>query len=298
MPTPKKTGLGRGLDSLFEDNGGMEETSQAGHVKLRIMDVEPNRDQPRRDFGEESLAELTRSIVEHGVLQPILVRPLPTGAYQIIAGERRWRAARAAGLAEIPVVIRELSDEEAMAASLIENLQREDLNPMEEALGYDKLMLMFYLTQEEVSKKLGKSRSSIANALRLLKLPPPVRELVREGRLSSGHARALLGLENQVVIDMLAEEVVDGDLSVRETEQLVKRYNKTWKDLEEPGGEAPAKPAHPRESFFDEVQLSLEQAMGRRIKVQTAGKQEHGTLTIDFFDREDLKSLAGLLGGE
>lgn len=303
----KKGGLGRGLDSLFEDNGGLDEqTAAQSNVKLRIMDVEPNRDQPRHDFDEEALAELSRSIAEHGVLQPILVRPMPDGGYQIIAGERRWRAARAAGLSEIPVVIRELTDEQAMAAALIENLQREDLNPMEEALGYQQLMDACYLTQEECARRLGKSRSSVANALRLLRLPNPVRELVRAQKLSGGHARALLGLENYIMMEKVAGEVVDGELSVREAEGLVKRENSVWKLTEQEkealaaassGSPSAAKPPR-REAFFDEVQLSLEQTMGRRVKVSTVGKAEHGTLTIDFFDREDLKMLALVLCGE
>ena len=286
MPTVKKGGLGRGLDSLFEDNGGLEEQA-ANQVKLRIMDMEPNREQPRQDFDEEALAELSRSIAEHGVLQPILVRPMPDGAYQIIAGERRWRAARAAGLAEVPVAIRELSDEEAMAAALIENLQREDLNPMEEALGYQRLMKTFDLTQEEVSRRLGKSRPVVANALRLLNLPKATAELVREGRLSSGHARALLGLDNKIMVDALAEEIAAGDVSVREAERLVKRQNSAW-------DKTPANPPR-RAAFFDEVQLSLEAALGRRVKVNTSGKEENGTLVIDFFDQEDLQVLANML---
>ena len=294
MPV-KKGGLGRGLDSLFEENGGLDEQAAASAVKLRMMDVEPNRDQPRRDFDEASLAELSRSIAEHGVLQPILVRPMTSGAYQIIAGERRWRAAQAAGLSEIPVVIRELSDEQAMAAALIENLQREDLNPMEEASGYQQLMDAFSLTQEEVARKLGKSRPAVANALRLLKLPLPIKDMVRAGKLSSGHARALLGVENPTMIFPLAEEVVAGDYSVRETERRVKQQNDAWKHMDK---EEEAKPAPRRASFFDEVQLSLSQAMGRKIKVVTKGKAEEGTLVIDFFDREDLQGIAQSLSGE
>ena len=294
----KKGGLGRGLDSLFEENGGLDEQAAASAVKLRMMDVEPNRDQPRRDFDEASLAELSRSIAEHGVLQPILVRPMTSGAYQIIAGERRWRAARAAGLSEIPVVIREFTDEQAMAAALIENLQREDLNPMEEAVGYQRLMDAFQLTQEEVSRRLGKSRPAVANALRLLKLPESVRELVRAQKLSSGHARALLGLDNPVMIDSLAEEIIAEECSVRETELMVKQHNNAWKRLQEGGEEEKSKSSARRASFFDEVQLSLSESMGRKIKVVTKGKAEEGTLVIDFFDREDLKAIVQSLGGE
>ena len=294
MPTMKKGGLGRGLDSLFDDNGGLEDSLQSSQVKLRIMDLEPNREQPRQDFDDEALAELSRSIAEHGVLQPILVRPQPNGAYQIIAGERRWRAARAAGLAEVPVLIRELGDEEAMAAALIENLQREDLNPMEEALGYQRLMKSFGLTQEEVSKRLGKSRPAVANALRLLNLSKPVKELVREGKLSSGHARALLGLDQKVAMDSLAEEIIAGEMSVREAERLVKRSNYVWMAPEVTVVKSKVR----REAFFDEVQLSLESAMGRKVKVNTKGKAGDGTLVIDFHDRDDLMNLAKILTHE
>jgi len=290
MPTVKKGGLGRGLDSLFEENGGLEEqVSSQNQMKLRMMDMEPNPEQPRQDFDDEALTELSRSIAEHGVLQPILVRPMPSGAYQIIAGERRWRAARAAGLTEVPVVIRELSDEEAMAAALIENLQREDLNPMEEALGYQKLMEAFALTQEEAAKRVGKSRPVVANALRLLNLPNNVKDWLREGKLSSGHARALLGIKNFILIAVAAQEVIDNDLSVRATEKLAKKYN--YCKVEDP---AQAKPR--RAAFYDEVQLSLEQTLGRKIQVNTTGKNEKGTLVIDFFDQEDLKHIANMLG--
>lgn len=285
MPTLKKGGLGRGLDSLFEENGGLDEQASSS---LRIMDLEPNRAQPRQDFDDEALAQLSQSIAAHGVLQPILVRPTPDGAYQIVAGERRWRAARAAGLNEVPVVIRDLTDEEAAAAALIENLQREDLNPVEEAQGYRKLMDGFGMTQEDVSRKLGKSRSSIANALRLLKLPKSIEKLVRDGQLSEGQARALLGLENRAMMESLAEEIIEGELSVRGVERLVKRQNNAW-DF------ANAQPAVRRAVFFDEVQLSLEESMGRRIKVTTQGQQESGRIVIDFFDREDLRRIAHLL---
>jgi len=289
MPTVKKGGLGRGLDSLFEDNGGLEEQTAAhSQTKLRIMDMEPNRDQPRTDFDEEALAELSRSIAEHGVLQPILVRPMPEGAYQIIAGERRWRASRMAGLAEVPVVIRELTDEEAMAAALIENLQREDLNPMEEALGYQQLIDTFGYKQDEVARRLGKSRPTVANALRLLSLPTQVTELVREGRLSSGHARALLGLDNKVLASHFAHEIIGEELTVREAERMIKKQNRI---------PAADETKVRRASFFDEVQLSLEMAMGRKVRVITSGKQENGTLVIDFMSKEDLQAIAKALEG-
>jgi len=295
----KRSALGRGLDSLFEDNGMEEQTAASSNLKLRIMDCEPNKEQPRQAFDETALAELSKSIAEHGVLQPILVRPIPGGAYQIIAGERRWRAARAAGLSEIPAVIREMTEEEAMAAALIENLQREDLNPMEEALGYHTLMTTFRLTQEEAAERLGKSRPSVANALRLLRLPEPVREMVRDGRLNAGHARTLLGLAYPMHAEEVAQQIVAEDLSVRETERLVKHYNKT------PSGEAPPDETTirmnemfgltRRHSFYDEVELSLAQALGRKIKVVTSGKEDRGQIVIDFFERDDLQRIAKAL---
>lgn len=191
----RKGGLGKGLDALFIDN-----TTDNGPVTLRISEIEPNRSQPRKEFDEAALADLADSIREHGVIQPLLVRPLPSGGYQLVAGERRWRASRMAGLSEVPVVIRELSDHETMELALIENLQRQDLNPMEEALGYRSLMDEYQMTQEEVAKVIGKSRPAIANSLRLLALPQPVAEWIQEGKLSAGHGRALLALEDEAAI--------------------------------------------------------------------------------------------------
>jgi ParB family chromosome partitioning protein len=287
MPV-KKGGLGRGLDSLFEENG-LEEQSAASAVRLRLLDVEPNKEQPRQDFDEAALAELSRSVAEHGVLQPILVRPLPGGTYQIIAGERRWRAARAAGLVEIPAVVREMSDAQAMAAALIENLQRENLNPVEEAQGIQKLMETFALTQEEAAQRLGKSRPAVANARRLLRLPPKVLEMVRAEQLSGGHARALLALEAPEHMQALAEAIAAGDLSVRETERLVRLAQREKKE--------PPPPAPPvrRQPYYDEVELSLGQALGRKIKVVTAGQEDAGHLLIDFFARDDLHRIVQAL---
>ena len=192
----KKGGLGRGLDALFADNS-IEEIASTSAVKLKIMDIEPNRDQPRKIFDEDALAELADSIAKHGVIQPLLVRPMPDGSYQLVAGERRWRASRMAGLTEVPVVIKELSDDEAMALALIENLQREDLNAIEEAQGIKALMDTLSLTQDEAAERVGKSRPAVANALRLLKLPDSVIALVSDGKLSPGHARALLGFKDE-----------------------------------------------------------------------------------------------------
>ncbi len=296
MPV-KKGGLGRGLDSLFDDNGLNE-----GAVVLPIMEVEPNREQPRQDFDESSLAELSNSIAEHGVLQPILVRPMPGGAYQIIAGERRWRAARAAGLSEIPVVIRELGDEETMVAALIENLQREDLNPMEEAKGYQSLMEEYNLTQDEVARRLGKSRSVVANALRLLKLPGAVQELVRDQAITQGHARALMALENGGDITPIALEIADKALNVRECEQLVKQRNEAMKIPVEQKSKSELIdiifPGEARtQTFYEEVQLSISEALGRKVKVLTKGGNK-GQLVVDFYSREELKQMAEALCGK
>ncbi len=277
------------MDSLFEDNG-LEEQSAASAVRLRLLDVEPNKDQPRRDFDETALAELSRSVAEHGVLQPILVRPLPGGTYQIIAGERRWRAARAAGLPEIPAVVKEMSDAQAMAAALIENLQREDLNPIEEAQGIQKLMDACGLTQDEAAQRLGKSRPAVTNALRLLRLPATVLELVRAEKLSGGHARALLTLEEPGHVQALAEAVVAGDLSVRETERLVRLAQQEKREAQRSSG-----PPARRQPYFDEVELSLGQALGRKVKVVANGKDDAGHLVIDFFERDDLTRIVNAL---
>lgn len=218
MTKAKKGGLGKGLDALFMDN----ETADSGIVTLRLSEIEPNKDQPRKVFSEESLNELADSIKEHGVLQPLLVRPLSTGGYQLVAGERRWRASRMAGLREVPVVIRDMDEEQAMEIALIENLQREDLNAIEEASGYKMLMERYGMTQEQVAKRVGKSRPAVANALRLLNLPHKVMEMVEEGEVSPGHARALLAFEDADQIVEVAQKVKTGKYSVRDIEKMTK----------------------------------------------------------------------------
>ena len=281
----KKGGLGRGLDALFADNS-IEEIASTSAVKLKIMDIEPNRDQPRKIFDEDALAELADSIAKHGVIQPLLVRPMPDGSYQLVAGERRWRASRMAGLTEVPVVIKELSDDEAMALALIENLQREDLNAIEEAQGIKALMDTLSLTQDEAAERVGKSRPAVANALRLLKLPDSVIALVSDGKLSSGHARALLGFKDEQDIIETADLIIEKGLTVRDVEKLVKKRNK------EPKAE---KPAARRASYYDEVELALTDFLGRKVKVGTKPGKESGVLEIDFFDKDDLTSLADAL---
>lgn len=282
----KNRGLGRGLDALFADNS-IEELAPTSAVKLKIMDIEPNRDQPRKHFDEQALSELADSIAKHGVIQPLLVRPMHDGSYQLVAGERRWRASRLAGLTEVPVVIRELSDEDSMAIALIENLQREDLNPVEEAQGLKALMETLSLTQEEVAEKLGKSRPAIANSIRLLKLPSAVLDMMVENKISAGHARALLPLENEEDILEIANLIVEKGLTVRDVERLVKKLTK------EKNTDKPEKVK--RATYFDEVELALTNYLGRKVKVMNKNGTDKGVLEIDFFDKDDLGRIADIL---
>jgi ParB family chromosome partitioning protein len=278
----KKSGLGKGLDAIFIEN---ESENQNSTVTLKISEIEPNKDQPRTDFDDNALSELAESIAQHGVLQPLLVRPLMYGGYQIVAGERRYRASRMAGLTEVPVVIRELDDRETMELALIENLQRENLSPIEEAKGYKTLMDTYGFTQEQVSSSVGKSRSAVANALRLLNLPPEIVAMVSDGSLSQGHARTLLGLNNKDNIVDIAKEIIEKDISVRQTEKLVKLYNNPPKE------KAPA--SEPKSNFFKEVELALNENLGRKVSVNKKG--EGGVLTVEFYSEEDLKDLANKL---
>ncbi len=283
---PKKNGLGRGLGSLLADNS-IEENNSIQPVKLDIMDIEPNKEQARKQFDEAALSELADSIAQHGVLQPLLVRPIIGGGYQLIAGERRWRASRIAGLTQVPVIIKELTDDEAAVISLIENLQREDLNPIEEAYGFASLIKDFDLTQEEAARRVGKSRPAVANALRLLRLPQEVIDAVREGKLSAGHARALAAIDDEKTAIFAAKTVMEKGLSVRETEKLVKALTAEKKEKK--------KKAAARNSFFDEVELSLNNSLGRKAKVVTKSGMESGTLEIDFYDKDDLARIAKVL---
>lgn len=285
----KKGGLGRGLDALFADNS-VEENSSASAVKLSLNEIEPDKDQPRKTFDEKALSELADSIAQHGVIQPLLVRPMPDGSYQLVAGERRWRAARRAGLSEVPVVIREMSDSEMMELALIENLQREDLNPIEEAEGLQQLIHTYGLTQETAAARVGRSRPAIANALRLLSLPTPILELTRDGKISAGHARALLSLNDEEKMVEIADQILKKEISVREVERLAKAAAKEKKQPEN----------HPlrRDTFYDEVELALTNSLGRRIKVNLNKKENRGTIEIEFFDQNDLTDLSRLLDPE
>lgn len=283
MARAKKGGLGKGLDALFIDN----ETVDTGVVTLRLSEIEPNKEQPRKVFSEEALNELADSIKEHGVLQPLLVRPLPTGGYQLVAGERRWRASRMAGLQEVPVVIRDMDEEQAMEIALIENLQREDLNAIEEASGYKLLMERYGMTQEQVAKRVGKSRPAIANALRLLHLPQTVITMVEEGEVSPGHARALLAFEDQNKLLSVAQKVKTGKYSVRDIEKMSKEKNEEPQDQK---AEAHQESWSAQETFFTEMELALSNELGRKVKIVQSGNG--GLIQIQFYSEEDLKQLA------
>ncbi|MDD6098701.1 MAG: ParB/RepB/Spo0J family partition protein [Oscillospiraceae bacterium] len=278
-------GLGAGLDTLFSDNTNEVQVKKT----LRTAEIEPNRDQPRKYFSDEAIASLADSIREHGMLQPVLVRPLNSGGYQIVAGERRWRAARMLGMDEIPVNIRELSDTEAMQISLIENLQRENLNPVEEALGYKELIENYGMTQDKVAKTVGRSRSAVANAVRLLSLPERVLKMVENGELSAGHAKALLGFENEELLIATAVRAADGGLTVRQVERAAQKSLET-EDLSNKASDKKI------DNYFVEMELSLKERLGRKVKVDY-GKNK-GVLVLEFYDKEDLAAIAEKLAGE
>lgn len=280
---PKKGGLGRGLESLFNENA----TDTDGAVKLNINDIEPNRDQPRKDFDETALSELADSIAQHGLIQPIVVKPTTQGRYSIIAGERRWRACRMAGLNEVPVIIKDADEQTLMEIALIENLQREDLNAVEEALGYRSLIDSFGLTQDEVAKKMGKSRSAVTNALRLLALNENELEALRRGTITAGHARALLSCDDEEARAKMLLAAADG-ASVRELERLAAAAKK------KPAGK---KAETKKPTFYSEVELSLKDSLHRKVKITPAGNGK-GTITLEFFNDAELSEFAKKLAGE
>ena len=276
-------GLGKGLGALLGDFNDAP-SEKTPYQLLPLHKVEPNPDQPRRDFDEEELRSLSESIAEHGVIQPLTVRELNDGYYQIIAGERRWRASRMAGLSEIPAVIIEADDRKAMELALIENLQRQDLNPVEEALGYQALMQEHGLTQEEASQRVGKSRSAVANALRLLNLCPQVLEAVRKGALSPGHARAVLTLKTEKLQQEAAQKICALDLSVRQAELLCKNMGK----------EPTVEPATPLAvDYVAECEKTLSKALGRGVHIVN-GKRK-GKFELEFYGQEDLQVLLDAL---
>ena len=277
-------GLGRGLESLFEDAAPSFE-SDTRIETLPLLEIETDPGQPRKTFDDETLAELSASIAEHGLLQPIAVRPKPSGGYLIVAGERRWRASRMAGLTEVPVIVKDVTDEQAMELALVENLQREDLDPVEEAAGIRELMTRCDLTQEQAARKLGKSRSALANSLRLLSLPETVLELLKSGFITIGHAKVVLGLPTPELQEEAAQMIADNQLNVRQAEALCKKLAKPAK---EPVA-APLTSALPVE-----VEESLKQALGSEVRV--AYHDGKGKLTVHFYSDDQLKAFANLLG--
>ena len=277
-------GLGRGLESLFEDAAPSFE-SDTRIETLPLREIEPDPGQPRKTFDDETLAELSASIAEHGLLQPIAVRPKPSGGYLIVAGERRWRASRMAGLTEVPVIVKDVTDEQAMELALVENLQREDLDPVEEAVGIRELMTRCDLTQEQAARKLGKSRSALANSLRLLSLSETVLELLKSGFITIGHAKVVLGLPTPELQEEAAQMIADNQLNVRQAEALCKKLAKPAK---EPVA-APLPSALPVE-----VEESLKQALGSEVRV--AYHDGKGKLTVHFYSDDQLKAFANLLG--
>ncbi len=282
MASKKPSGLGRGLGALLGDD--VMKTESSGSLSLPISQVETCSSQPRKRFDDESLQELADSISQHGIIQPLTVRKLSSGYYQIIAGERRWRAARLAGLQEVPVIVIQADDRKAAELAMIENLQREDLNPMEEAAGFQSLIESYHMTQEEAAQRVGKSRSAVTNALRLLGLTPSVRKLVEEGKLSAGHARALVPLSPSLQ-ESAANAIVSGGLSVRQTEALVKRLSAEKK-------EAQAK--DPDEvDYLAEAQNELKARLCRGVKIVPGRKK--GRIELEYYGVDDLNDLLDAL---
>ena len=281
----KRGGLGRGLESLLEDVSPSFEPDNAKIETLPLREIEPDPDQPRKTFDDETLAELASSIAEHGLIQPIAVRPKVSGGYLIVAGERRWRASRMAGLTEAPVVVKDVTDEQAMEIALVENLQREDLDPVEEAMGIRELMTRCDLTQEQAARKLGKSRSALANSLRLLNLPENVLELLKSGFLNPGHAKVILGLPTPELQEQAAQMIADHELNVRQAEVLCKKLARPAK--------GPAEPA-PIDTLPVEVEESLKEVLGSEVNVAYHGGK--GRLTVHFYSDEQLRAFANLLG--
>lgn len=287
----KNSGLGRGLDAIFLDNSPVSDAEKNANTvsQLKISLIDPRSGQPRKYFDKDALEELASSIREHGLLQPILVREYASGRYQIIAGERRFRAAKLAGLTEIPALVLDKSDEDTAQIALIENLQREDLNPVEEAMAYRSLATEYHLTQEELAEKVGKSRSAIANATRLLDLPDAVLAMVASGELSAGHARTLLGLKNRDDMILFAKRVVDFDLSVRRLEEEVKIANKPKKPKKEEGEE-------PIVDYFREMELRVQSTLGRKVHIEGKGRKK--SITLFYEDNEDLDELLKTICGD
>lgn len=289
-----KKGLGMGLEALFDDNGG----NDSGNRTLRISEIEPNRKQPRQDFDEAAIAELADSIRQHGLIQPIVVRPMGA-VYQIVAGERRWRACRMLGMSDVPVIIKEFTDEETAQIALIENIQRQDLNPVEEAAAYRSLMDEYGMTQEALSKAVGKSRSTIANSVRLLNLPDEIVEMLRKGKLSAGQAKAIAAANSEEDMLEIAKLAESGKITVRGIERLVADKSAAEKSSEESSAEEksdserPAKTPKDRAnlSYITEMQISLEEHLQRKVRINSKDGNK-GELIIDFYDQDELSELA------
>ena len=284
----KKKGLGKGLDALFEDNSYDLEPQGGGETLLRLSQIEPDKNQPRKFFDEAALEELAASIKEHGLIQPIIVSPLGDDRYRIIAGERRWRASRLAGLEEVPALVREYTAQEISEVSLIENLQREDLNPIEEALGYRNLMELYGMTQEKISQTVSKSRSAIANTLRLLTLPEQILDFIKTGELSAGHARTLIGLEDADLQLALANKMITDELSVRQAEELVKKSKK------EPKSAPMTDPAVAQ--ALKELETRAASGVGNKVSIRHKPNNK-GKVEIQYHSVDELEKIIEILEG-
>lgn len=286
----KNSGLGRGLDAIFFDNAQAEQEQENLIHQLKLSLIDPKSDQPRKYFDKDALEELSESIKENGLLQPILVREYADGRYQIIAGERRFRACKLAGLSEIPAIVLDKDDRDAAQIALIENIQREDLNPLEEAMAYRSLQEEFNMTQEDLSVKVGKSRSAVANSLRLLDLPDEILTMVAARDLSAGHARTLLGVKDKENMILLAQIAAEQELSVRRLEEEVKRINKVKKEVPIEEEETPFV------DYFREMELRIQRHLGRKVKIEAKGKKK--ALTLFYEDNEDLDELLKTICGK
>ena len=284
----KRIGLGKGLEALFVDNN----TEDTAVSNLKISHIEPNKSQPRTDFDDEALRELADSIRVHGVIQPLVVRPINGGNYQIVAGERRWRAARMAGLNELPVVIRDFDDSQALEIAIIENLQRENLNVVELAYGYKLLIEKYDMTQEQVAEKLGKSRPVIANTIRMLALPESVQEDIRAGKISTGHAKALLALNDDELIIKVAQQIAERKVLVRDIEKLARTIKQNEKLSHK---ESLQEEVSWGDNYFREMELALKNELGRKVKITSKGQKS--ILVLEFYSKDELEELAARLTG-
>lgn len=292
----KKSGLGKGLDSLIADKVGKnttvkaktEEKEETDGVMLNINKAEPNRDQPRKNFDEDALLELAESIKQFGILQPLLVQK-KDDYYQIVAGERRWRAAKMAGMKEVPVIIKQLSDQEIMEISLIENIQRENLNPIEEALAYKRLLNEFNLKQDEVAERVSKSRTAVTNSMRLLKLNEKVQQMVIDEMLTTGHARALLGIDDQEKQFLVAQKIFDEKLSVRDTEKLVKKLQKEKKEKKDGSDQKDEK----LEAIYRDLEEQIKQIFGTKVYIKQKNEKE-GKVEIEYYSQDELDRIVDM----